>query len=259
MSDSEGAEMPEGGPSPAEVDKEVAGQAEHPDEDPSSSIRRRRRFEDDAQNDHDGRREWLVTGIEAVLMVVLAVLAVYAGYSSARWSTDSRLKLSQASTAHTQSSSDALASSTRESVDSATFTAWFEAWVAGDPQKELAAELRFSPNFRLAFVAWMATDPLTNPNAPAGPTSMPEYKQPLAASAAVFNTKADRLYQEGANDGTNSDNWLRIALALAAVLFLFTIKGHHARRTVRIGLIVVGAVLLLILGVDLATLPVPPA
>ena len=49
-----------------------------------------------------------------------------------------------------------------------------------------------------------------------------------------------------------------IALSLAAVLFLFTIKGHHARRKVRIGLIVVSAVLLLILGVDLASLP-PPA
>ncbi len=75
MSDSEGAEMPEGGPSPAEVGKGVAGQAEHPDEDPSSGIWRRRRFEHNAHND---RQEWRIAGIEAVLMVVLAVLAVYA-------------------------------------------------------------------------------------------------------------------------------------------------------------------------------------
>lgn len=160
---------------------DIAGEVEHPDEDPSSGIWRSRRFE---HNDHNGRQEWLITGIEAVLMVVLAVLAVYAGYSSARWSTDSRLMLTQASTASSQFSSGSLASNTQR--------------------------------------------------------------------------KADRLYQQAAIDGTNSDDFLLIALSLAAVLFLFTIKGHHARRKVRIGLIVVSAVLLLILGVDLASLP-PPA
>lgn len=175
--------MQEGGPSPAEGGKGIAGQAEHPGEDPSSGIWRSRRFEHDAHNRNE-RKEWRITGIEAVLMVVLAALAVYAGYSSAKWSTDSRLKLSQASTAYSQSSSGALASNTQK--------------------------------------------------------------------------KADRLYQEGAIDGTNSDDYLLIALSLAAVLFLFTIKGHHARRKVRIGLIVVGAVLLLILGVALASLPPPP-
>lgn len=98
MRDSEGADTPDG-PSPPEVGMDIAGEVEHPDEDPSSGIWRSRRFE---HNDHNGRQEWLITGIEAVLMVVLAVLAVYAGYSSARWSTDSRLMLTQASTASSQ-------------------------------------------------------------------------------------------------------------------------------------------------------------
>jgi hypothetical protein len=62
--------------------------------------------------------------------------------------------------------------------DSSTFNAWFIAYTLNSPQKEVIAERRFRPQFRVAFNAWMATDPLTNPNAPPGPTYMPQYKQP---------------------------------------------------------------------------------
>ena len=34
---------------------------------------------------------------------------------------------------------------------------------------------RFSPAYKVAFEAWLATDPLHDPNAPAGPSFMPEY------------------------------------------------------------------------------------
>jgi len=141
-----------------------------------------------------------------VLLAVVAIMAAWSGYSSAKWSTDSRLKRAQASTARTQAGSLALASTTQKNFDGLTFNAWFTAWVSGDVSKQAVAVRRFTSNFLRAFDAWMATDPLTNPKAPPGPTYMPEYEQPLAAKAAMLNAKADRLYEAGATDGTNSDD-----------------------------------------------------
>ena len=96
--------MPEGGLSPTEVGKEIADHAVHAKADGGS-------------HDHAERRDTAIAIIEAVLLALVAILAAWSGYSSAKWSTDSRLKLAQASTARTESSSAALASTTQKNFD----------------------------------------------------------------------------------------------------------------------------------------------
>jgi hypothetical protein len=156
-------------------------------------------------------------------------------------------------------SNDELKAMSQRNFDSSTFTVWFVAYVAGDAQKELIAERRFTPNFRRAFDAWMATHPNTNPRAAPGPTYMPEYRQPDLTRAAVLNQAANVLYAKGASAGTNSDEYVRLTVYLATVLFLIAISTHFKIRPVRIGIIVLGGLVLLASVVQLATLPVPPA
>ena len=81
--------------------------------------------------------------------------------------------------------------------DGTTFDAWFIADVAGNEAAMAIAEKRFRPEFEVAFTAWRAT----SPNAPAGPTYMPEYKQPREGSGRRAGAKADELYAEGAKAG----------------------------------------------------------
>jgi len=121
--------MPEGGLSPTEVGNEIAGRAEH--------------AHDHGEEHHD----WVIAVVEAVLLALVAVLAAWSGYSSAKWSTESRLRLAQASTARTEASNNELASMTQRNFDSSTFEAWFTAYVAGNAQAEEVAERRFTPNF----------------------------------------------------------------------------------------------------------------
>ena len=115
--------------------------------------------------------------IEALLLSVVAVLAAYAGYSSAKWSTESRLDLAAASSAHTAASRANLESITTRNFDASTFNTWFAAYVAKSPAAMDVAVRRFRPEFKVAFDAWIATDPTTNPHAPSGPTYMSEYKE----------------------------------------------------------------------------------
>jgi hypothetical protein len=54
------------------------------------------------------------------------------------------------------------------------FTAWLQATSAHDSQLAALYVRRFTPDYRTAFQAWLKTDPLTNPGAPAGPAYMPQ-------------------------------------------------------------------------------------
>jgi hypothetical protein len=244
--------MPEGGLSASEVGNEIA---KHSKERSKGNER---------SNAHEGseggdRHEWVIAVVEASLLAIVAVLAAWSGYSSAKWSTESRLDLARASATRTEASNNELAAMSQRNFDSSTFESWFTAWVAGDAQKQAVAENRFTPNFRRAFDAWMATDPLQNPHAPPGPTYMPQYKQPRATLAAAQNRKADVLYNEGSVAGNDSDDYVRATVYLATVLFLVAISGHFRIRNIRIAVIAVGLLVLAFAVADLVTLPFPPA
>jgi hypothetical protein len=212
--------------------------------------------------DHGTRRSehehWLFPVIEASLLAMVALLAAWSGYSSAKWSTESRLELAEAATLHTKASNNELAALSQRNFDASTFEAWFTAWTLGDPHKEEVAEHRFTANFQRAFDAWMATNPLTNPKAPPGPTYMPQYRQPRARLGTAQNKRADTLFDEGSLAGQHSDDYVRATVYLATVLFLVAISGHFRIRKVRIGLILVGVLMLTFAVIDLASLPLPP-
>ena len=89
--------------------------------------------------------------------------------------TDASLQLAKASAARTEANRADLESFQLRNFDSLTFNAWFTAYVAGNKKAMRVAEMRFRPNFLVAFNAWLKTRPFTNPNAPKGPTYMPEY------------------------------------------------------------------------------------
>ena len=235
--------MPEGGLGTSEVGKEIAGHAAEHRHDPG--------------REHE-RREWLLQAVEATLLAVVAVLAAWSGYSSAKWATESRLELSQASAARTEASTAELKALSQKNFDSSTFTVWFVAYTAGDAAKEAIAERRFTPNFRLAFDAWLATHPATNPHAPPGPTYMPQYRQPDQAKADALNAAADVHYAKGSTAGGHSDDYVRLTVYLATVLFLIAISGQFKIRGIRIALICVGFGVLVFSLVQLVGLPPPP-
>lgn len=225
------------GLSAAEVGKEIAGHQAH------------------VRSEH---RADLISIIEAVLLATVALFAGWTGYASAKWSTESRLLLAQSSTARSQASRANLVAMENRNFDSSTFEAWFSAYVAGNNNAMAIAKRRFRTEFLVAFDAWELTHPDTNPNAPKGPTFMPEYRQPEAEHAAELDRKADEKYTEGQKAGTNADDYVRIAVYLATVLFLVGISGHFRFKAARYGLVTVGVIVLVLAVATLTTLPGPP-
>jgi len=200
----------------------------------------------EGQDDRHDRHSRIIQIAEAVLLSIVTVTAAWAGYSAARWGTASRVDIAKSSTLRNVATRDYLAATSLRNFDSSTFNAWFTAFTLNSPQKEAIAIRRFRPAFRIAFDAWMATDPLHNPHAAPGPTYMPEYKLPAQAQANALDNEATAKFNEGTKAGLTGDNYVQITVFLAAVLFLVGIGSSFKLHGVRYALITFGCVLLIV-------------
>ena len=88
---------------------------------------------------------------------------------------------------------------------------------------------------------------------------MPQYVIPQESLAKAYDKQADAAFAEGANAGSTSDKYIRDTVFLATVLFLVGISGHFRIRQARVGLIGMGALLLVFAVIQLLGLPGPPS
>jgi hypothetical protein len=227
--------VPEG-LSTTEVVKEIGGHARH----------------------HAAEHHNVISIVEAVILSVVAITAAWSGFSAAKWGTESSLELAKASATRAKANRAFQQAITLRVGDSTTFNAWFGAYLSGNKRGAAVAERRFRPEYRVAFNAWMATHPFTNPHAPPGPGYMPQYKPAGEAQSAALDKAADERYAEGQHAAETADNYVRTTVILASVLFLVGIGSHFPIRGVRIALIVVGFVLLTIAAGEIFSLPRPP-
>jgi hypothetical protein len=191
------------------------------------------------------RHAKIVQICEAVLLALVTITAAWAGYSAAKWGTASRVDIARASTLGNLATRDDLTANTLRNFDASTFNAWFIAFTLNSPQKEAIAVHRFRPQFLVAFNAWMATNPLHNPHSPPGPTYMPQYKLPAATQATTYDNESAAEFQAGNSAATTGDNYVRITVFLAAVLFLVGIGSSFKLPGVRYALVAFGSALLI--------------
>jgi hypothetical protein len=235
------------GLSAAEVGKEIAEHRERSAE-----------AEADAEHERPSRHDRRLSIAEALLLSLVAVLAAYSGYAAAKWGTESSIQLAKASANRTKASrydNDAIVTRT---LDSVSFNAWFSAFSVGNKKAEALAQRRLRPGYRPAFNAWLATDPAHNPNAPPGPSYMPNYVIPAAAASRAADVAADEAFAKGTDAGDTADKYIRDTVFLATVLFLVGISGHFRVMQARLGLIGIGAALLVFSVIQLLGLPAPP-
>jgi hypothetical protein len=224
---------------PAEVAKEISEHQEH------------------GAHSHERRDRWLSI-TEAVMLSVVAVIAAWSGFSAAKWSTESSVKLAEASSTRTKATRIELEANQIRTLDSVSFNAAFAALVAKDSNAFRLAVKRLRPGYRPAFNAWLATHPLTNNNAPPGPAYMPQYRIPQEQQGRTREDEADRHFKDGEHAGSTSDKYIRITVFLATVLFLVGISSHFPRHSGRYGLIALASGLLVLSVVQLLDLPGPP-
>jgi hypothetical protein len=202
-------------------------------------------------------RNRFVSFSEAFLLSIVALLAAWSGFAAAKWSTESRLDLAAGSSARGKATRAGVEALELRNFDSSTFNAWFAAYTADNEEAMALARRRFRPAFRVAFDAWRATKPETNPRARRGPTYMPQYRSPGVAIARRLDVEADALRERGVEAAETSDNYVRATLVLATILFLVGISTQFALSGARYALLGLGTVLLIFSLIQIAQLPRP--
>jgi len=213
---------------------------------------------DGGRHGREHRHERLIPIAEGVLLAVVTLVAAWTGYSAAKWEGKSSIELAKAASSRTQASGDFQQSLTVAAQDTVNFGIWFNAYLTGNVLGQALAEKRFRPGYDVAFRAWLATKPFTNPNAPKGPPYMPEYKTPGQTAATQLDAAANAHFAAGQKANKNGEDYIRVTVILASVLFIVGISSHFPTSAVRIGLTAVGALLLVLGAVAILQLPGPP-
>ena len=202
-------------------------------------------------------RRWheLIELGEVLILALVAVVTAWSGYQAAKWDGHQSLLYGQASRDRFQADSASTLAGQELLGNLTLFTAWLQATQAGSTQLAALYVKRMTPDYRIAFDAWLRTNPLTDPSAPPGPSYMTQYRNPLAARAEILNQQASATFDEGSAARDTAEKYVRDTVLFASVLFLVALAQRLKARRARLGLLGVATALLVYVTASVIGLP----
>jgi hypothetical protein len=203
---------------------------------------------------HEIRRR-RVELLATILLATAAVAIAWSTYQATQWRGEQAADNSKASAARIESSAASIRAGQLTQVDIATFTEWVDAYVAGNTELADFYRHRFRDEFKPAFDAWIATNPRANPDAPATPFVMSEYRVAEADEAARLNGVADDHAEAAGSANEHSDTYMLVVVLFASSLFFAGMSTKLRSVRQQEVLVVLGAVIFVVAAVLLATFP----
>ena len=203
----------------------------------------------------DLERRKIAEVVEVVILAVVAVATAWSGYQAARWDDRNAFLYGTSTELWIMADEAATIGGQQRLLDVSTFNTWIEERTQGEQEVADLYVERFSPEFRVAFDAWLATKPFSNPDAPPGPSFMPEYRNALVEQAAELHDRARETFRSGTEARETEDDYIRLTVLFATVLFLIAVSQRFTFRRVRIAAVSLAAVLMIIALVGVVTLP----
>jgi hypothetical protein len=194
--------------------------------------------------------------VATFLLACATVGTAWAAYQAREWTGEQSQGYSRATANRIAVNRTSALANRQVQIDVATFVQWVDARERGEARLAAFYRQRFRDEFKPAFAAWLATNPLANPNAPETPFAMPQYR--LAANAETDRLEAaagvDSNAAKDANERAN-DYMLGVVL-FASALFFAGLSTKLESPGPRKGVLALGCVLFVGTLVYLATLPI---
>jgi hypothetical protein len=200
-------------------------------------------------------RHWVIEILEAAGLSIIAVATAWCGYHAARWDGRQALMYGTSSHMRMQATVDATEGGQQRLLDVVTFNTWIRLQETKNEKIAGIYVRRFSPEYKIAFDAWLKTNPFSNPDAPTGPIHMPEYRNSQLLQAAELNRQADAAFDQGTQARDYSEKYVRATVLLATILLLIALAQRFRVHMVRVGLLVVAAAVMIYALSDVAHLP----
>jgi len=159
---------------------------------------------------------------EPVALVLLSLATVgtaWCSFQAAAWGGVSQRLMNQSAAAGRRAAADQLHAVQLELVDVLLFSQHINARASSNETLSRFYSDRFRGEAKIAFEAWMATQPYENSNAPAHPFVTNLYQPRLLAAAALADAESERLWQQAGDAGRNGRSYVLITVLLATSLF----------------------------------------
>jgi hypothetical protein len=213
--------------------------------------------EDQHHNETRAHEGWhrVLEIFEVFLLAIVAIATAWSGFQAAKW--DGRQSVDYGTSNRLRFEADAASTAAGQELiaDVNLFTAWLAAHEAGNDTLQALYRKRMTPDYQVAFDAWLRTDPFNNPSAPVGPVAMPEYKNPYQQRATHLNDEATTTFDEGTEARETGEKYVRNTVLFAMVLFLVAIAQRFKDRTLRTAVNVIAVAVLTFALASILTLP----
>ncbi len=200
-------------------------------------------------------RKWIEL-LSAILLAAATMATAWSAYQAARWGGDSNSHNLRSIEAMVQTSKFRNLAEQKRSLHVSLFGQWAVAVAANNTALADFIFNRFPEPLKTATIAWRATQPLTNPDAPRSPFEMAEYALAEMAEAQKWEEFATTQSQASDRASTISNRYLLFTVIFAAVLFFAGISGKFTWIVIDEVVLALGALVMLIgLGI-MFTLPI---
>jgi len=179
--------------------------------------------------------------LAATVLALATIASSWSAYQATRWGGEQANAYAQAGADRAESVRASDLADANLTVDVEYFAIWLdEAGQGGDTQVLALLERAFRPEFKLAFDAWLATDPLDNQDGPATPFEMEEYVVAAEQQAEELRSEAEAAAAIAVDANQTGDSYVLTTVLFASVLFFAGISTKFGGRWVRIALVILG-------------------
>jgi hypothetical protein len=201
------------------------------------------------------RRDWVEIAA-TVLLALAAVATAWSSYQANRWNGEASKAAGRVNALRIGAARAQGLAQGQTQVDIAMFFQWVDATKTNQPDLADFYTARFRPEFRPAFDAWLATDPLANPDAPPTPFAMDEYQLKARADSERFDAQADATAVAVRGYIQRSANYVLAVVMFAVALFFAGMSTKLHGAGTRKALLVVGCIIFLGTTAWVASFPV---
>jgi len=198
-----------------------------------------------SQGQGDRFDRW-VEFVSAIVLALATALTAWCGYQAAQWDGEQAMAYTEAINYQVDAARLEGQAATQTSIEVGLFTQWAAAIAQNEEEFADFLYQRFPPTLATAADAWLATEPLTNPNAPPGPFTMPEYSQPESEAAQASRELAELQFNQANEYNEISDMFVLLTVLFATVLFFAGVSGKFQWRVLDMAMLIMGVIVMLV-------------
>jgi hypothetical protein len=210
----------------------------------------------ESEGGESSRNERVMELIATLLLAIATLGIAWSGYQGARWNGEQAEQYSASNGARAHANRAATAGAQDRTQDLLNFNRWLEVMTEGNQELADLYQRRFRPEFLPAFEAWMASDPVHNPNAESSPLREPQYKVANLERASELDNQGDAHFDEARKATEHTDSYVLTTVFFATVLFFAGISMRFVWMRMRIAVLVLGTIFLVYAIVQVARLPI---